>query len=94
MLETAIFTITTPEEFEQLALKVFQYQYQHTSVYRQFCDFLKVNPASITKIKDIPFLPIQFFKSHRVISEGISEAITFTSSGTTGSKLCRLRRRL
>jgi len=85
MLETAIFTITTPEEFEQLALKVFQYQYQHTSVYRQFCDFLKVNPASITKIKDIPFLPIQFFKSHRVISEGISEAITFTSSGTTGS---------
>jgi len=85
MLEKDIFSIATAEDFEQLALEVFQYQYRKTKVYRQFCDFLKVKPTSIRSSKDIPFLPIQFFKSHRVISEDFSAAITFTSSGTTGS---------
>ena len=85
MLETAIFSIKTAEDFERLALQIFQYQYDHTPVYREFCDFLKVIPTSIKKVQDIPFLPIQFFKSHRVISEGASEDIIFTSSGTTGS---------
>ena len=85
MLEKEIFTITSSEEFEQLALQVFRYQYQHTSVYREFCDFLKIEPSRVLTILDIPFLPIQFFKSHRVISTEVSETITFTSSGTTGS---------
>ncbi|MFT5237178.1 MAG: phenylacetate-coenzyme A ligase PaaK-like adenylate-forming protein [Flavobacteriaceae bacterium] len=85
MLETAIFSIKSFEDFERLAIKIFRYQYENTEVYRQFCDLLKVAPASVKKIENIPFLPIQFFKSHRVISEAESEAITFTSSGTTGS---------
>jgi phenylacetate-coenzyme A ligase PaaK-like adenylate-forming protein len=85
MLETAIFSIKNPEDFERLAIEVFRYQYENTEVYRQFCDFLKVAPASVKKIENIPFLPIQFFKSHRVISKSVSESITFTSSGTTGS---------
>ena len=46
---------------------------------------MNVVPHSVNKIEDIPFLPIQFFKSHRVISKSVSEVITFTSSGTTGS---------
>lgn len=85
MLEKEIFTITSSEEFEQVALQVFQYQYKHTIVYREFCDFLNVDPSKVNTILEIPFLPIQFFKSHRVISKEVSEAITFTSSGTTGS---------
>jgi len=85
MLEKEIFTIASSEEFEQRALQVFRYQHQHTPVYREFCDFLKVNPSEVKTILDIPFLPIQFFKSHRVISKEVSETITFTSSGTTGS---------
>lgn len=84
MLETAIFSIKTAEDFERLALQVFLHQYEHTPVYKEFCDFLKVIPSTIKKVEDIPFLPIQFFKSHRVISEGVSAAITFASSGTTG----------
>jgi phenylacetate-coenzyme A ligase PaaK-like adenylate-forming protein len=85
MLETAIFSIKSSEDFERLAIEIFHYQYKNTKVYRQFCDLLKVAPASIKKIENIPFLPIQFFKSHRVISEAETESITFTSSGTTGS---------
>jgi len=85
MLEKDIFTIKSTEDFERIALKIFQHQYRHTSVYKEFCDHLKVHPSTVKNSKDIPFLPVQFFKSHRVISEGLSEAITFTSSGTTGS---------
>ena len=89
MLENEIFTIKTPEDFEQLALKIFRYQYEHTKVYRQFCDFLKVSPKLVRSSNEIPFLPIQFFKSHKVISEAGSSAITFSSSGTTGSDVSK-----
>ena len=85
MLETAIFSIKTANDFERLALEVFCYQYENTAVYRKFCDFLKVDATTVKKTENIPFLPIQFFKSHRVISKKAKEQITFTSSGTTGS---------
>ena len=86
MLEKEIFTITSSEEFERIALQVFNYQHENTKVYREFCDFLNTNPSNVKSLLDIPFLPIQFFKSHRVISQEVSESITFTSSGTTGYK--------
>jgi phenylacetate-coenzyme A ligase PaaK-like adenylate-forming protein len=85
MLETAIFSIKSNDDFERLAIETFRQQYENTEVYRKFCDLLKVVPSSVKKIENIPFLPIQFFKSHRVISKRVSETITFTSSGTTGS---------
>ncbi len=85
MLETAIFSIKSSKDFERLAIEIFHYQYENTKVYRQFCDLLKVAPTSVKKIENIPFLPIQFFKSHRVISKSVSETITFASSGTTGN---------
>jgi len=83
-LENKIFTISSPEDFDAVALEVFQFQYKNVSVYRKFCDLLKINPAAINKVQDIPFLPIQFFKSHQVITEGTSYEKVFKSSGTTG----------
>ena len=53
-------------------------------VYRDFCDFLKVNPQQVKSLEQIPFLPIQFFKSHDVVSNTDPAQVTFTSSGTTG----------
>lgn len=85
MLETAIFSIKSPEDFERLAIEIFRFQYENTEVYRKFCNLLKVAPSSVKKIENIPFLPIEFFKSHRIISKRASESITFTSSGTTGN---------
>ncbi len=84
-LENKIFTISSQEEFNAIALEVFQYQYLNVKVYREFCDLLKVNPSTVKSVKDIPFLPIQFFKSHQVISENATIEKIFTSSGTTGS---------
>ena len=84
-LENKIFTISSFKEFETTALEVFQYQYKNVKVYQEFCDLLKVIPSEITKIENIPFLPIQFFKSHIILSEGLSSETIFTSSGTTGN---------
>jgi phenylacetate-coenzyme A ligase PaaK-like adenylate-forming protein len=67
-----------------MALKVFRFQYENNSVYREFCDFLKTNVQKVKTIQQIPFLPIQFFKSHEVVSNSNSIQTIFTSSGTTG----------
>ncbi len=79
-----IFTISNPKQFEKIALKVFRFQYENNSVYREFCDFLKIEKGSVKSIAQIPFLPIQFFKSHPILSSGTEIQQTFTSSGTTG----------
>ena len=79
-----IFNIKNESDFEQLALKVFRFQFETNPVYRSFCDLLNIYHTDVTSIKGIPFLPIQFFKSHTVLCEGYSAETIFTSSGTTG----------
>ncbi|TWI02423.1 acyl-protein synthetase LuxE [Flavobacterium tiangeerense] len=81
---TDIFTISSQKQFEKIALKVFRYQYENNKVYQEFCNFLKTDPHKVKSIQQIPFLPIQFFKSHEVISNTHEIQETFTSSGTTG----------
>lgn len=72
-------------DFEGMALKIYRYQYEQNELYRAYNDLLKINPASIKSILEIPFLPITFFKSHQVQSFKDKEAaIVFDSSGTTG----------
>ena len=86
MIETdKIFNISSDKEFKDLTLKVFKFQFENNLIYRSFCDLLYKHPSDINAIEDIPFLPIQFFKSHNVLSSKDSIKKTFTSSGTTGS---------
>jgi len=79
-----IFTISNQKQFEKAALKVFRFQYENNLVYREFCDFLKTDVQKVKTLEQIPFLPIQFFKSHKVVSNHNPIQQTFTSSGTTG----------
>ncbi len=81
----AIFNIKSDAEFETLALEVFKFQFQNNKVYRSFCDLLYKHPADIKQLADIPFLPIEFFKSRKVVSTLNPIEKTFSSSGTTGS---------
>lgn len=67
-----------------MALKIFRHQFENNGVYRDFCNFLKIEIQKIKRIEDIPFLPILFFKTHRVISNKNSVQSLFTSSGTSG----------
>lgn len=84
MLSESIFSITSASDFKSKALEVFQYQFEHNKVYRSFCDLLYKSPSDIKEIEEIPFLPISFFKSHKVMSSKQPAEIVFSSSGTTG----------
>ncbi len=80
-----IFAIDSAEAFEKLALEVFRFQFENNPVYRSFCDLLYKHPADVKTVSDIPFLPIQFFKTHKLLSTQDQILQTFTSSGTTGA---------
>jgi len=84
-LENHIFAINSTEDFIEISLEVFRFQYYHCKVYQRFCDFFINTPTEVTSLKQIPFLPIEFFKKQRVIASNIVEK-TFLSSGTTGQK--------
>lgn len=84
-----IFSISSSKQFEKIALKVFRFQYDNNVVYREFCQYLNVEKQDVKSLKQIPFLPIQFFKSHEVLSSEQKIQETFTSSGTTGMTTSR-----
>ncbi len=79
-----IFTISNQKQFEKIALKVFRFQYENNQVYREFCELLNIEKGNVKSLQQIPFLPIQFFKSRDVLSSTKTIQETFTSSGTTG----------
>lgn len=81
----AIFNIKTASQFESLALDVFRFQWTNNPIYRSFCDLLYKHPADVKRAEEIPFLPIQFFKSHEILCTKKPIEKTFTSSGTTGN---------
>ncbi|MFT3794952.1 acyl transferase [Flavobacterium sp.] len=80
-----IFSISNQKQFDKIALKVFRFQYENNRVYREFCELLKVDKQQVKSLQQIPFLPIQFFKSHEVVSNNDPAQEIFTSSGTTGT---------
>lgn len=84
ILPSDIFSISNHKQFEKIALKVFRFQYDNNLVYREFCQHLKVEKQNVKSLLQIPFLPIQFFKSHQVVTGKNPIQTTFTSSGTTG----------
>ena len=84
-MQNKIFNIQTPEDFKQVAFSVFRHQFENNKVYRSFCDLLYIHPSDVHTLEDIPFLPIEFFKSKKIISSLEEVQEVFTSSGTTGS---------
>ena len=83
--KNSIFNIQSETDFKANALEVFKFQFEHNAVYRSFCDLLYKHPSDVTSLEQIPFLPIEFFKTHTIISTNKPTKATFTSSGTTGS---------
>lgn len=70
--------------FQKIALDVFRYQYENVAVYQNYIDSLGISPKQVTSLPQIPFLPIEFFKTHKVLAKTQSAALVFESSGTTG----------
>jgi hypothetical protein len=81
----SIFNVNTTSDFEHLAIQIFNYQATNCTIYKHFLAHLKIDPRTIFTIKDIPFLPIEFFKSHTVLANSDAVEFVFSSSGTTGA---------
>lgn len=84
-LRNNIFEIKSNAGFLKKALEVFHFQARENPVYRYFIEQLGKNPADIKSLDDIPFLPVELFKTHRISTGNITGRVAFESSRTTGS---------
>jgi hypothetical protein len=82
--ENKVFTINNESTFETIALEIFRYQFDNNPVYGKFCKILGKNPDVVRNLTEIPFLPISFFKTHRIVTTVFQPELIFQSSGTTG----------
>lgn len=80
------FQIQNSSQFEKYALETFQFQAEHCAVYKNFINYLGISADKVKNIEEIPFLPIQFFKSHQIMSSQKPIAQIFLSSGTGGTQ--------
>lgn len=85
MIENSIFNNLSEVNFEKKALNLFAFQAEHNPVYKKFLKYLNCDINSVKRLNQIPFLPIQFFKSHKILSSKRQIEKVFLSSGTTGS---------
>jgi hypothetical protein len=75
--------LVSANNFEALALQVYQHQYIHNGLYAQYANSVGRTPLQVKTLTDIPFLPISFFKTHPVVTGHFEAAAVFESSGTT-----------
>jgi len=84
-LEKKVFSISNEEAFVSIALEVYHFQYNNNPVYQNYCNIIRRTPATVHHIDHIPFLPISFFKTHKIVAGSFESQLVFKSSGTTGS---------
>ena len=83
-LKSDVFQVNE-QNFEKHAIDTFIFQYNNNKIYQEYVNHLGIKPEIVKSLSDIPFLPIQFFKHHKVISGDFEIQHVFQSSGTTGS---------
>lgn len=84
-LADRIFAIKSETDFNSVCLEVFAWQANKCAIYAEYLSLLSIAPETVKAVADIPFLPIDFFKHHRIRSTSREPEIVFSSSGTTGS---------
>src|ERR1700676_2973577 len=78
-----------PGDFNAKALELFELQYQGNALYRNFANRFGANPITVKELKQIPYLPVSFFKTEIVETGEFSPEVIFESSGTTGQNAAR-----
>lgn len=84
-----IFDIKTSSQFDDLALEIFNFQYDNIAIYREFCNHIGKSKFNVKTIEEIPHLPIEFFKTKKILHKNHKPQIVFESSGTTGQHLSK-----
>lgn len=77
------FIFSSDTAFSVKAIKTFHFQYHNNPIYKRFADSLNYNLPLIKTIDQIPFLPISFFKNHKITTTDFAPQSIFESSGTT-----------
>jgi phenylacetate-coenzyme A ligase PaaK-like adenylate-forming protein len=85
MIYDRIFGLKTEAEFSDITLEIFRYQYDNNDLYREFCSLLGRKKDFVKELDDIPFLPVGFFRNHKILTGKQQEEIIFRSSSTTGA---------
>lgn len=84
-LAERVLSVTTRAEFDGLALELFHLHAARNPVYRAFLAGARIDPGRVTTVDEIPHLPIGLFRGHKVLLDDLAPAVSFTSSGTTGT---------
>lgn len=84
LLQKEIFNVDNHTTFLKIALNVFEYQYNNNKVYRSFIQSLGRDVSNINSLAEIPFLPVELFRNHKILSGDLPVEMIFESSGTTG----------
>ena len=84
-LAERVFDISSGDDLNALALDIFHFQSVKNAVYHHFLTAIGISAVQVTQVADIPFLPIEFFKTQKVYIGNTDPSALFTSSGTTGS---------
>jgi len=88
-LPDRIFKINSRTDFHNIALEIFRYQAETNKIYNSFIKNLGIDPDTVVQAEDIPFLPVSFFRTHKVISGIHTGNLVFESSGTSGKMTSR-----
>jgi len=87
-----IFSINSIDTFSSSALEIFKLQSRHNEVYKKYLSLLGCNPDLVQSVTEIPFLPIELFKTFDVVTR-VEDAqvspVLFSSSGTTSQVVSR-----
>jgi phenylacetate-coenzyme A ligase PaaK-like adenylate-forming protein len=84
-----IFDIADQDDFQRKTLEIFNYQAENNQVYKDFIKYIGIEADSVCELDNIPFLPVSFFKNHKVVSGVYSGNLVFDSSGTNGKMTSR-----
>ncbi len=81
-----VFDIKNHSEFKKQCLDIYNFQYENNMVYQNYCNMICEDPTDVNEINKIPFLPISFFKTKKILSTDNFEKVFYSSGTTTNSR--------
>tara|TARA_A100001011_G_scaffold78268_2_gene80773 strand:- start:5523 stop:6500 length:978 start_codon:yes stop_codon:yes gene_type:complete len=81
-----VFDIKNHSEFKKQCLDIYNFQYENNMVYQNYCNMICKDPTDVNEINKIPFLPISFFKTKKILSNDNFERVFYSSGTTTNSR--------
>lgn len=88
-LSQSLINSYSTETFLKKSLEIFHFQAEHNPVYRAYLKAIRCKVDKIDTLEKIPFLPISFFKNHKIVTGNYPEKLVFHSSGTTQTNRSR-----